>query len=173
MLWICRSARGPEAVELSAWLRQQIAINGGIVHVRRHGAEEPIGAEELASELDRRLDGLTFHVRLIVDSRSPVEALGFVQSDISSGMESLQQMIPVESKALIEVRQARGRGRPSTAVSRVINEIMAGVRAGTWTMGDLDAAKQSYIEERFRCHHRTFKRALALIAGKRDSSNGI
>jgi hypothetical protein len=161
-------------VELSAWLRQQIAINGGTVHVRRDGAEEPIGAEELVEELARRLDGLTFHVRLIVDSRSPVEALGFVQSDISSGMESLQQMIPVESKALIEVRQARGRGRPSTAVSsRVINEVMAGLSAGTWTMGDLYAAKQSYIEERFRCHHRTFKRALALIAGKRDSSNGI
>jgi hypothetical protein len=149
-------------VELSAWLRQQITINGGTVHVRRDGAEEPIGAEELVDELARRLDGLTFHMRLIVDSHSQVEALGFVQSHILSGVERLAPN-HAEIDAPIETRLKR-RGPKSEKLSKVLNEMMARLRAGKCTLEGLRGYSQAKIRRRFGCSHQTFEAALALIA---------
>jgi hypothetical protein len=60
-------------MELAEWLLRQIAANGGIVH--REGTEAPICGEELAGELDRRLERLTFNPVLTVDSHYLIEGL--------------------------------------------------------------------------------------------------
>lgn len=161
-------------MELSAWLRQQIAVNGGVLHVRQvDGTEIEVNLDDIAvaEELDRRLAGITFWPRLVVDSHGAVESLSATRADSDAATESGQQSNVAASQMVVEICLERRRpGRPLSAdFGRVAEEIIAGINSGEWTLEWLETeATQDWVKAQYGCSHGLFESVLEIITGRKQ-----
>jgi hypothetical protein len=152
-------------MQLSAWLRHQIVINGGALHAYRDGVEILVNLEEIAGELDRRLAGLSYSPRIIVSAGAPAETLSSTASAKgSAAAEILQQSCLTVAHVGIESRKGDNRGRPSKIRAKVMDQMIDGLNTGKYTQEQLATATQEWIKAEFKCHHDTYRDALAEIS---------
>lgn len=150
-------------MQLSAWLREQIAVNGGVLHVCRDGVEVLVDLEEIAGELDRRLVGLSYSPRIIATSHSAVETLSIAQANDGAAAEMLRQSCITVAHAVVELGKGDKRGRPSIPRAKIMDQMTAGINAEKYTWEQLQGASQRWIKDEFGCHHNTYWKALAQI----------
>lgn len=150
-------------MDLSAWLRQQIAMNNAVLYRNVGGIDVPVTLDEAGAELDRRLAGLSYAPRIISSSRVGVETLAAARAASVTAAETQRQSGATMTRAVIESEKGDKRGRPSTKCAKVMNQMIAGINAEKYTWEQLQGASQRWIKGEFDCHHNTYWKALAKI----------